>query len=101
MEETLELALEKVFRRGAVITRPEPETAVPSPGVPEATADSSLDALAGLAQQHYERALQAQRDGNWAVYGDEIKQVGTLLEQMSKKKIPPTAPTPPTKPPKK
>ena len=101
MEETLELALEKVFRRGAVITRPEPETAVPSPGVPEATADSSLDALAGLAQQHYERALQAQRDGNWAVYGDEIKQVGTLLEQMSKKKIPPTAPTPPTTPSKK
>jgi uncharacterized membrane protein (UPF0182 family) len=36
-----------------------------------------------LAQQHYERAMQAQREGDWARYGEEIKQLGELLKQMN------------------
>jgi uncharacterized membrane protein (UPF0182 family) len=36
-----------------------------------------------LAQQHYERAMQAQREGDWAKYGEEIKQLGELLKQMN------------------
>ena len=31
---------------------------------------------------HYARALQAQRDGNWALYGEEIKKLGDVLEKM-------------------
>ena len=39
--------------------------------------------IAALAQQHYERAMQAQREGDWARYGEEIKQLGELLKQMN------------------
>ena len=47
-------------------------------------APSDLAALAAQAQAHYARALQAQRDGNWALYGEEIKQLGEVLEKMKK-----------------
>ena len=45
---------------------------------------SDLAALAAQARAHYERAMQAQRDGNWALYGEEIKQLGEVLEKMKK-----------------
>ena len=48
--------------------------------------------LAALAQQHFETALKAQREGNWAAYGDEIKKVGEILAQMTR--VPATAPVP-------
>jgi uncharacterized membrane protein (UPF0182 family) len=101
MEETLELALDKIFRRGVVIKLPDAEPDAAATSVPEATVNTSIDGLAALAQQHYDRALQAQREGNWALYGDEIKQVGTLLEQMAKKQGPPVATPPTPKPPKR
>jgi uncharacterized membrane protein (UPF0182 family) len=31
---------------------------------------------------HYRRAIEAQRAGNWAQYGDEIKRLGEVLEAM-------------------
>jgi len=100
MEDTLDLAIEKIFRRGVVIKPPESDSAAVSEPVPDAASDASPDAMAGLAQQHYDRALQAQREGNWAVYGEEIKQVGALLAQMAKKAQPATPPVT-AKPPKR
>jgi uncharacterized membrane protein (UPF0182 family) len=41
-------------------------------------------AVAARARQHYERAMQAQRDGNWALYGDEIRVLGEALQEMSR-----------------
>ena len=38
--------------------------------------------LAGRAQDHYARALQAQREGNWALYGEEIERLGAVLEEL-------------------
>ena len=38
--------------------------------------------LAAQAQRHYERALQAQREGDWAQYGEEIKRLGEVLQRM-------------------
>ncbi|MEK6629186.1 MAG: UPF0182 family protein [Acidobacteriota bacterium] len=98
MEDTLDAAIEKIFRRGVVFQPPRAEElpGVGSPQVPAATGTETVEALADLAQQHYDRALQAQRDGNWAVYGDEIKQVGAILEQLAQKSrataAPPTVP---------
>jgi uncharacterized membrane protein (UPF0182 family) len=39
--------------------------------------------LAAQARAHYERALQAQREGNWALYGEEIRKLGDILQKMS------------------
>ena len=38
--------------------------------------------LAGRAQEHYTRAIQAQRDGDWARYGEELTRLGEVLERM-------------------
>ena len=38
--------------------------------------------LAQQAQGHYSRALQARREGDWALYGEEIEQLGEVLEQL-------------------
>jgi hypothetical protein len=41
--------------------------------------------LAAQAKEHYDRAIQAQRDGDWARYGEEIRKLGAVIEQMSKR----------------
>jgi uncharacterized membrane protein (UPF0182 family) len=98
MDDSLEAGLEKIFRKGVVIQAPEaetlPQSATASPEAP-LTGSESVEELADLAQRHYERALQAQRDGDWALYGEEIKLVGAALERMTGRPAqPPTPPVP-------
>jgi len=38
------------------------------------------------AQQHYDRAIAAQRIGDWATYGREIDQLGGVLTQLRARK---------------
>jgi uncharacterized membrane protein (UPF0182 family) len=84
MEETLDAAIDRLFPGGA--QRPAgglrpPETAPPAEGdAPPADAG-----LAAQARAHYERAIQAQREGNWALYGEEIRKLGEVLQKMVKK----------------
>jgi uncharacterized membrane protein (UPF0182 family) len=40
---------------------------------------SDVRALTAEARAHYDRAIAAQRAGDWAKYGDEIKALGELL----------------------
>jgi uncharacterized membrane protein (UPF0182 family) len=83
MEETLERALDRLFGGQTSPATPPPATLVESDTAkPEPTA--TVSPLAKQALDHYQRALQAQRDGNWSTYGDEIRRVGQLLEQLSK-----------------
>jgi uncharacterized membrane protein (UPF0182 family) len=46
--------------------------------------DAATRAMIREAQQHYQAALEAQRQGDWARYGEEIKQLGVLLERLGK-----------------
>ena len=91
MEETLSLALERLFGRV-----PENlQLASTEQGEPSATismASSQTDALEvppqglALAEQarvHYERAIQAQRAGNWSLYGDEVTRLGEILDRLT------------------
>ena len=85
MDETLDAALDQIFPGGGPRRQIAPAAApesVEQPARPAAPSD--LAALAAQAQAHYARALQAQRDGNWALYGEEIKQLGEVLEKMKK-----------------
>lgn len=74
MEENLALALEKVFTGQA----PAPEA--PAGEAPPAAA--SLKELAAAASGHYNRAVEAQKRGDWAAYGNEIRQLEEILKQM-------------------
>ena len=88
MDETLDAALERIFPGGgarAPSTAPAPE-AQPAPAAAGETTPQLPDvrSLAEQARSHYQRALQAQRDGNWALYGEEIKKLGEVLERVRK-----------------
>jgi uncharacterized membrane protein (UPF0182 family) len=89
MEETLDAALARIFPRGGAAPQPSMpavETPAPAPGQPAAPRAPSADvgSLAEQARAHYQRAMQAQREGNWALYGEEIRKLGEVLERMRK-----------------
>jgi uncharacterized membrane protein (UPF0182 family) len=95
MRETLEEGLNALFGSGAA--RLERTTALdsaaaagtdpsvagrglaPAPGAPPSAATSEL---LRAAQTHYDRAIAAQRAGNWAEYGREIEQLGAALRAL-------------------
>ena len=86
MEETLEASLARIFGNA-----PSTPTQSPAAGAPQTAAlptqpVSAPDGLPAQAKQHYDRAIQAQREGDWARYGEEIKRLGAVLEQMLKQK---------------
>jgi uncharacterized membrane protein (UPF0182 family) len=79
MGETLEEGLNLLFGSGA-----------PSrPAITASEAGSAPAADVGLlsqAQQHYDRAIAAQRAGDWSAYGREIDQLGSVLKQLRARK---------------
>ena len=88
MEETLDAAIDRLFPGGRARAQPaapgSPQAATPPEAAGALTPE--LASLAAEARTHYERAMQAQRDGNWALYGEEIKQLGAILQKMAKSK---------------
>jgi uncharacterized membrane protein (UPF0182 family) len=88
MERTLDDGIARLFGDGDRTARPTTMTtsagAAPSPpasATPSAP-NVALDRLAIEASDAYQRALEAQRAGDWAKYGEEIKRLGELLERM-------------------
>ena len=41
-----------------------------------------MSALAAQARAHYDRAVAAQKSGDWAAYGEELRQLGQVLQKM-------------------
>jgi uncharacterized protein len=85
MEPTLEDALNAIFK-GSTNTPAETAvaaaTGVPAPGK---TVPPSLENLIQQANQHFDRAQQDLRQGDWSGYGQEIQQLGQILKQMPAK----------------
>jgi len=71
MEETLDLALASVFG-GSVSTEVRAVKTIPK----RSTGADLLE----QAQDHLNRALGAQRRGNWALYGEEIRKLEEILK---------------------
>jgi uncharacterized protein len=89
MEPTLEASLARIFGSALSETAPAVTGLAPptQPGTPPAPPPSATtQTLAAQAKQHYDRAIQAQREGDWARYGEELKRLGAVLEQMSQQK---------------
>jgi len=70
MEETLDAALSRIFGDVRVSEEAGPSKAVLLPAVKEEKG------LASVAGEHFDRAMNAQREGNWALYGEEIRKLG-------------------------
>src|SRR3954451_7752843 len=85
MRETLDQGLAEMFG-GGVGSRESAVERVPAdtlgPTVPP-TPDSRLPTLLREAKQHYEAAIQAQKNLDWARYGEEIRQLGEILNRMN------------------
>jgi uncharacterized membrane protein (UPF0182 family) len=95
MRESLGEALAAIFGtddtaagRPTVPTAPTPtdsaeaRAAVAGAGVPPAAAGADVAALITEARRRYDAAIEAQREGDWARYGEELRQLGTLLERL-------------------
>ncbi|MEX1185240.1 MAG: UPF0182 family protein [Gemmatimonadaceae bacterium] len=94
MEETLDQGLARLFgaegdARAARADREVSGADAPISGAPPAPTPTAPAPVSGAAatltqraQQHYDRALAAQRNGDWATYGEEIRRLGEVLRQM-------------------
>jgi uncharacterized membrane protein (UPF0182 family) len=90
MEPSLDAALTKIFggtvstaagqaaRAGTTVSAQTPAEARGQ--APRSASD--LQSLAREANQHYERAQQLLRQGDWAGYGEEIRKLGEVLKRM-------------------
>jgi len=99
MEETLNKGLVKIFGRAVasalapdmqdagpmdLLAAPGATTPVGAPATSSPVLSADLAVLAAQANDHFERATAAQREGNWALYGEEMKKLGDVLTQMDK-----------------
>ncbi len=90
MEETLDRGLSRLF--GSDLAPVVPDMTLPIGDEPlaatapmaEAAPDMEprLRALIDEAARRYERAIDAQRNGDWSTYGEEIARVGAILQQI-------------------
>jgi uncharacterized membrane protein (UPF0182 family) len=91
MEQTLDASLARLFGSGPARGAVSEGEVVQAPGAPAApsgttppppaAADTSAD-LAAEARAHYDRAVAAQRAGDWARYGEELRLLGEVIERM-------------------
>ena len=85
MEETLEASLARIFQAETA-----PPAAATQPETQAATLPSSAPVAAGsqpllkAAKEAYDGAIQAQRQGDWARYGEELKRLGAILNDVQK-----------------
>jgi uncharacterized membrane protein (UPF0182 family) len=90
MEPTLDQAIARLFGQTDRAPAPTRVTAgttaapppAPSPTPPAAGESAAWERLAAEARDAYQRALEAQKAGDWAKYGEEIRRLGELLERM-------------------
>ena len=76
MEENLELALQRIFGGRKAVA------AAVTDAAPDLKA--SAGSLAKEAMSVYERAMNQQKQGNWAGYGEELRKLEQVLKQMAK-----------------
>jgi uncharacterized membrane protein (UPF0182 family) len=94
MRATLEEALFALVQAGPGVTEiieeqvadqpeeDETETAEPSPTREAQIIDESVEALIESAGAHFEAAEAAQREGDWATYGQELAGLREVLERL-------------------
>jgi uncharacterized membrane protein (UPF0182 family) len=79
MQETLDEGLAELFGGPVQPKARPPAAAATEPSAP----DARLPNLINEARQHYDAAIQAQRNLDWATYGEEMKQLGEVLARLA------------------
>lgn len=96
MERTLEAGLTRIFGGAAArapvpvaagVATPPPAGATAAPSSASTPAPRTVESegsvtLAAEARDSYDRAIAAQKAGDWARYGEEIRRLGEILERM-------------------
>jgi len=84
MEPTLKESIAAIFGIEAPPLEPEVKPPVPvEPEVPSAPIDAEISSLIGEAQQHYDRAQQFLKEGDWAGYGRELDALKVVLNKLA------------------
>src|SRR5262249_44258724 len=89
MEPTLDQAMARLFGQSdRTAAPPKPDASPATPVAPGTTppATAAWERLAQDARDTYQRAIDAQRAGDWAKYGEEIKRLGEILERLKQQK---------------
>ncbi|MEP6905157.1 MAG: UPF0182 family protein, partial [Gemmatimonadales bacterium] len=93
MSETFETGLAQLF--SGDVGAPPQQASAPAPSAvadtvgarantsPATVAPGPSAALLREAEAHYQRAISAQRSGDWATYGQEIQQLGDVLKRLN------------------
>ena len=66
-----------------IVARRFATNTAPAPAKAPAAAALDTQALIREANQHYQRAMQLQRQGDWAGYGEEVKKLGEVLNRLA------------------
>ena len=82
MEPTLEESLAVIFGTEAIPPE-EPEVEPPTPREPEEALSAEIASLIEEAQQHYDRAQQYLKAGDWTGYGEELDALKAVLDQLA------------------
>ena len=82
MEETLDAALDRLFPSGGGPAAPAP---APLPGRAAASGGRQRTSDLGARHATTTSGRWAQRDGDWALYGEEIKRLGEVLERIKQR----------------
>jgi uncharacterized protein len=90
MQETLEQGLTELFGGSTGPRRqPAPAVATGAAAAEPASADTAFRALAAEAWRRYQAALEANRQVDWARYGEEFRRLGEVLERLGTGKAEP------------
>ncbi|HBG04460.1 MAG TPA: UPF0182 family protein [Geobacter sp.] len=91
MEQTLELALQRIFGgkaapalTAAAAPGAAPGMPVTAPGGAPSAAKAGSAELAREAMAIFERATNLQRQGDWAGYGEELRKLQQVLQRMAR-----------------
>ncbi len=83
MEENLELALQRLFGAKTNLAAAPAVAALPAMPPVAGEPKQAASSLAREAMGVYEKAMNLQRQGNWAGYGEELRKLEQILRQMA------------------
>ncbi|MFB3921014.1 MAG: UPF0182 family protein [Terriglobia bacterium] len=83
METSLEAALNRIFGSGASAAASGTTSGTTPPPGASATTASDVQSLIREANQHFERAQQLLRQGDFAGYGEENRKLGEVLKRLA------------------